>query len=423
VLLRELFLFEAKTTPTVSSDDSMEKYGRPFNHPEHLVFFKGARGTLEALQHIKEIAQGQTKGEHAVRRKWDGNPQIYWGRETKGGPLILVGHNQWSRGFKTDNQHDLADFILNKSGNVKTPEDFEKRKQFATNFSNLYPLFDAATPKDFVGFVYADNLFGVEPDRPKKLEPATKEYPQGIWTFCPNPLSDTCYHVDAASELGRRVAHAHVMVTAHGFFPEFGMPDRSQTPKDNFNEFNRTPGLIVQGPIFSENEGSVNSPAIELDPVDELIQYTKNHQAVIDGFLDSLPDADKNGIFYPFFNQKSNEHASGQGDFGSISGQDFIDWMTAKGKSPAKIKHIIAMTQAHPGGLDAILHLIKNIRNHKDELHNVAMAQPRKEIWDTNGEGHVRYPRLTGKNPHKFGATKWVPTTWAPGKKPAGAQQ
>jgi len=52
VLLRELFLREA----TAPVDDSMEKYGRPFNHPEHLVFFKGSNGTIEALNHFKEIA-------------------------------------------------------------------------------------------------------------------------------------------------------------------------------------------------------------------------------------------------------------------------------------------------------------------------------------------------------------------------------
>jgi hypothetical protein len=75
VLLRELFYKE--DTPV---DDSMEKYGRAFNHPEHLVFFKGSRGALEALQHFKEIATEQ-EGSTTVRGKWDGNPQVYWRSE------------------------------------------------------------------------------------------------------------------------------------------------------------------------------------------------------------------------------------------------------------------------------------------------------------------------------------------------------
>ena len=401
MLLRELFLREA----AAPADDSMEKYGRAFNHPEHLVFFKGAAGTLEALEHFKEIA-GEKKGATSVRRKWDGNPQVYWGREQANGPLILAGHNQWSRGVKAANQHDVYDFIANQSGNPKTPEEAEKRNQFAQNFANLYPLFDAATPADFVGFVYADALFGVDPGLDKYLDKPTKEYPSGFWSFAPNPKSNTIYHVDPDSELGKRVAAAKVMVVGHAKFDQFGADDRAQQPMDDFSEFNQTPGLIVQGPIYIEE-----APEIDMSAVDGMVEYTNTHAEVIDGFLASLPDPDKNGIFYPFFNQMSNLHAGGKQDFNSISGHTFISWMTQKGVSAKKQQHIINMVQEHPGGLDAILHLIKGIRNMKDQVDAAIKQQPRKEIWDTNGEGHVRYPQ--GKQ--KYGPIKIVPTTWAPG--------
>jgi hypothetical protein len=403
VLLRELFFNEAKAP---ADDDSMEKYGRPFNHPEHLVFFKGSRGTLEALGHFKEIAD-EKEGGTTVRRKWDGNPQVYWGREKKNGPLILAGHNQWSRGVKATSQHDVYDFIANQSGNAKTPEEQKQRQQFATNFANLYPLFDAATPKDFVGFVYADNLFGVEPNNPKQLEKPTKEYPQGIWTFCPNPISKTCYHVDAGSELGQRIAKAQVMVVGHATFDTFGAADREQQPMDDFSMFNATPGLIVQGPIYTDT-----APEIDSSPIDEMISYVDEHGSAVDNFLDSLPDPDKNGIFYPFFNQMSNLHAQGKQDFGSISGKTFIDWMQKKGVSGKKQQHIVDMIQQHPGGLDAIFFLIKGIRNMKDQIDAGIRQQPRKEIWDTNSEGHVRY----AQKHHKYGNIKIVPTTWVPGR-------
>jgi len=409
VLLRELFFRES----TKAADDSMEKYGRPFNHPEHLVFFKGVSGTLEALNHFKEIATEQA-GKTTLRRKWDGNPQVYWGREEVNGPLILAGHNQWSRGVKSASPDSVYDFIANQSGNPKTPEDARKRQEFATNFSNLYPLFDAATPADFVGFVYADSLYGVDPALPKRFMPAGKDlsttaedHPEGTWTFAPNPKSKTAYHVDAGSDLGQRIAQAQVMIVGHATFPSFGASDREQEPKDSFEEFNGTAGLIVQGPIYTdEAPGEFDTGA-----VDEMITYAEEHQAVIDGFMGSLPDPDKNGIFYPFFNQMSNLHASGKQDFASITGATFTNWMTQKGVSQKKQDHIIAMTQEHPGGLDAILFLIKGIRNMKDQVDAATKQQPRKEIWDTDGEGHVRYPQKH----HKYGPIKIVPTTWAPG--------
>lgn len=402
MLLRELFYREAKES---TNDDSMEKYGRPFNHPEHLVFFKGTAGTLEALNHFKEIA-GEQPGKTTIRRKWDGNPQVYWGREEEGGPLILAGHNQWSKGVKAHSPEEVHDFILNQSGNPKTPEEFKARENFAQNFANLYPLFDAATPQDFVGFVYADSLYGVDPSLNKKLDAATPEYPKGIWTFCPNPKSKTCYHVDASSELGQRIAQAKVMVVGHAKFDTFGAPDRAQQPLDDFEIFNQTPGLIVQGPIYTDT-----APEVDLTPVDEMIEYASEHGPTIDAFMSSLPDPDKNGIFYPFFNQMSNLHAAGKQDFASITGDTFTNWMQTKGVSAKKQQHIINMIQAHPGGLDAIFFLIKGIRNMKDQLDAAFKQQPRKEIWDSHGEGHVRYPQKH----HKYGPIKIVPTSWAPG--------
>ena len=55
------------------------KLGRAFNHLEDLVFFYGSAGTIEALEHLKDM--NTADGSNSVRMKWDGNPQIYWGRE------------------------------------------------------------------------------------------------------------------------------------------------------------------------------------------------------------------------------------------------------------------------------------------------------------------------------------------------------
>ena len=407
MLLRELFAFTEAKKQKATDDDSMDRYGRPFNHPEHFVFFKGQRGTLEQLNNFKEIVD-EKPGSTSLRRKWDGNPQVYWGREVKNGPLILVGHNQWSRGVKAESPKEIVDFIVNQSGTAKSPEDLAKRNQFAQNFANLYPLFDAATPKNFVGFVYADALYGVDPLLNKRLDDGGADYPKGIYTFCPNPRSKTCYHVDAGSELGNRIAQAKVMVVGHGYFPTFGMDDASQEPLDDFEMFNNSPGLIVQGPIYTETAPEVDRSV--LDEVDQAIQYSEQYGSTIDNFLDSLPDADKNGIFYPFFNQMSREHATGQRNFADLSGHDFMEWMKKKGVSASKQKHIVNMVQEHPGGLDAIFFLIKEIRDIKDAIDASIKSQPRREIWDTNGEGHVRYPQKH----HKFGAVKYVPTTWVP---------
>lgn len=407
MLLRELFFTENKGL--VGDEVNMEKYGRPFNHPEHLVFFAGSKGTLEALNHFKEIAVEQP-GETSVRGKWDGNPQVYWGREEANGPLILVGHNQWGRGVPARSQEEVYDFIANQSGKAKTPEEQKQRQAFATNFSNLYPLFDAATPADFVGFVYADSLFGVDPALGKQLV-EMDGYPEGVWTFAPNPKSRTRYYVDAESDLGKRIAQADVMVVGHAYFPTFGAPDRTQQPLDDFEMFNQTTGLIVQGPVYTSSGTGLDTGNVD-KIIDRVTNEVKGIGPKIDAFIRSLPDADKNGVFYPFFNAMSNLHASNEQAFDSITSDTFTDWMAKKGISPNKQNHIVDMIKMHPGAFDGMLQLIKDIRNMKDEVYAAYKSQGKPEIWDSDGEGYVRYAQ---KDKHKYGNIKLVPTTWAPG--------
>lgn len=380
--LRELF--------TESTETVKKKLGRAFNHLEDLVFFYGVDGTIEALEHVKEIATQE--GSESIRMKWDGNPQIYWGRETANGPLILAGHNGWSRGAKTDNPEAVKDFIANKSGTPKTDEERKQREEFATKFASLYPAFDAATPKDFVGFVYADALFLNRPD-----------LKDGVYTFCPNPKSQTCYHVRSDSELGKRIAYADVMVVGHAYFPQFGMDDSDQEPLDDFDQFNANPKLIVQGPIYNKKSVSVDTKMI-----DNIEGYAQQHAEQIEGFLsDTAGLSDLKNIFYTYVNQTAKAK-----QLSNLGLQNFNAWLEKSKVSAGKQEKIQAKIEAHPNAVDAIFSLVKQIQSMKNQI----LAQVEGEqgdIWDTNGEGRVRY---AGPE-KKFGNVKLVNRDqWTPGE-------
>lgn len=379
--LRELF---------TESADTVKKLGRAFNHLEDLVFFYGIDGTIEALEHVKEIATQE--GAESVRMKWDGNPQIYWGRETKNGPLILSGHNGWARGAKTDNPEAVKDFIANKSGTPKTPEEKQQREAFASKFASLYPAFDAATPKDFVGFVYADALFL---DRP--------ELKDGIYTFCPNPKSKTCYHVRGESELGKKIAGADVMVVGHAYFPEFGMDDSEQKPLDSFDQFNANPKLIVQGPIYNKKPVSVDT-----DSIDNIEQFAQQHAAEIEGFLaDTAGLSDLKNIFYTYVNQTARAK-----QLANLGSQHFNAWLENSKVSAGKREKIQSKMAAHPKAVDSIFLLVKQIQSMKNEILKQVEGE-QGDIWDTEGEGRVRYAGAE----KKFGNVKLVNRDqWTPGE-------
>lgn len=378
--LRELFMETA----------APKQLGRAFNHLEDLVFFYGSEGTMEALEHIKDFATEQ--GAQSIRMKWDGNPQIYWGRETKNGPLILAGHNGWARGAKSTSPAEVKDFIANKSGQPKTDEERQQREQFAEKFASLYPLFDAATPKDFVGFVYADGLFLDKPQLDS----------EGVYNFCPNPKSQTCYHVRKDSELGKRIEKARVMVVGHAEFEQFGAPDTDQKPKDSFEEFNGTDELIVLGPVYNKKPISIN-----INNVNEVEQYLNKHANQIDGFLQPQAGlSDLKEIFYKFVNQTAKAK-----QLDNISGNMFFNWLTTSKVSQPKQDKIQALSKQYNNAIDAIFTLVKMIQNMKDEIIDQIEGE-QGDIWDTQGEGRVRYG--TGK---KFGNVKLVPRKrWTPGE-------
>ena len=367
-----------------------KKLGRAFNHLEDLVFFHGSAGTMEALEHIKEIAT--EAGAKSVRMKWDGNPQIYWGRAQAGGPLILAGHNGWSRGAATDNPEELEDFIANKSGKPKTPEEYQGRLKFARQFASLYPLFDRATPKDFEGFVYADGLFLTRPQIDQ----------EGNYSFCPNPNSQTCYHVNPVSDLGRRIERAQVMVVGHAFFPEFGMDDSDQQPIDDFSQFNTTPELIVQGPVYNSQPVEVNEQAIE-----EVEAYLQQHSQQIDSFLQETPGlGDLKNILYTYVNQTAKAKA-----LDNLGEAQFFNWLETSKVSTNKQSKIKELAASNKNALAAIFELVRQIMSLKDTVIAQIEQGEKGEIWDTQGEGRVRYAPQ-GK---QFGNVKLVPRKrWTP---------
>jgi len=366
-----------------------KQLGRAFNHLEDLVFFQGSAGTMEALDHIKDFASKE--GAESIRMKWDGNPQIYWGRETKGGPLLLGGHNGWSKGAKTSSPEEIKDFIVNKSGSPKTPDEVKARQQFADQFANLYNYFDKGTPRDFVGFVYADGLFLQRPAVDK----------EGVYTFCPNPKSQTCYHVRKNSELGKRISNADVMVVGHAYFPQWGMPDSAQKPISDFSQFNGNSKLVVLGPIYNSKPVAIDTTAVA-----NVEKYLAQHAQQIDAFLsDAAGLSDLKNIIYTYVNQTAKAKA-----LDSLGAKSFNNWLTTSKVSPGKQQKIQEKTTANPQALEAVFTLVKMIQDMKDQIIDQIEGE-QGDIWDTHGEGRVRYAGQ-GK---QYGNVKLVPRKrWTP---------
>lgn len=374
-------LFEVASTRPLLLE---KKLGRVFNHLEDLVFFYGTKGAMEAIQHLREVAT--EKGSKTIRMKWDGKPTVYWGREEAGGPLVVTGSNGWSRGMKTTNPKDIYDFIAKGSGKP-SPE----RDLFGKNLASLHPLLDAATPQDYTGFVYGDLMYFQRPELDK----------QGVYNFCPNEYSGTCYHVRKDSELGQRISKSQAMIVGHAEFDTFGQPQEEQRPIDDFSTFNSTDGIIVLGPVYNQKPVKVDTKEI-----DKAEKFVRQHGASIDRFLEPIKGlADLKEIIYRFVNQISKAQRLDE-----LSGKLFYEWLADSKVSKPKQEKIAMLDKEQGGIINQIFELVKMLQDVKDTVIDQIEGQ-QADIWDTQGEGYVRY----GNDKKQFGNVKLVPRKrWQP---------
>tara|TARA_R110000796_G_scaffold60233_5_gene139145 strand:- start:759 stop:1901 length:1143 start_codon:yes stop_codon:yes gene_type:complete len=371
--------------------EAPKQLGRAFNHLEDLVFFYGSAGTIEALEHLKDM--NSAEGSNSVRMKWDGNPQIYWGR-INGAFIPPHGHAQWSKGVLPATGKDVADYIM-RTGKASTPEEIKNRQAFANQFASLAAMFEAATPAALDGkdtfFVYADALF--------LNKPALTD---GVYDFCPNPKSETCYHVSADSDLGKRITGADVMVVGHAYFTEHGQPDSAQIPIKDFSKFNANSKLIVLGPIYNVAPVKVDNTRI-----DQVENYIKQHATQVDTFLaGGAGIADLKNVIYTYVNQSAKAK-----QLDAVSTEHFTQWMASGKVSTGKMTKIVELSKQQNNALDAIFKTVRAIQILKDTVIDQIESGPKAEIWDTKGEGRVRY---AGDN-KQFGNVKFVPRKrWTP---------
>lgn len=240
------------------------KVGREYQHLEDLLIIDGSQGGLEAIELLEQIGAKP----QVVDFKWDGGASVFWGRDNKGN-FVFAPKNQWNKGLALDKE-GLASEIEN-TGRMRKGEDPEAfkagRKQLADKYRKIFSIFEAATPKNFRGWLNGDIMF-----ESKQLQDEN-----GNYVFTPNKVT---YTVSEDGLFGK-MPTAEVFVVVHGIVPAAFGADVSANlkpiKKDAVMAFNRTPELIVlptQKPKMKpldtsgldkvKNNISANSKAIDL---------------------------------------------------------------------------------------------------------------------------------------------------------------
>lgn len=307
-----------------------KKVGREFNHLEDLVFTEPG-GANKAIKILKDLSSPAKK----IAIKWDGNPTVYWGRD-EDGTFRMVGKNNWGREEgKSSSPEELAAFI-NSRGKGE-----EWRAKFAGDMAAMWSVFEEATPTDFRGYVYGDILF--HPGKPY-------EGADGRISFTPN---QTTYSVKVGSPEYQKLVKAKIAVAAHQLFDYFG--DKSGKPFDKPELFDTSPALAVYGQTYVSHR-----PAVNADNLGKIAKLASS-QSAIDKLLTPVPGMGylQNEI-YSFVNAQSKAK-----QLDNINTEAF---MAFEQKTPAKASKIEAHSNAHPGAMDALFELVREIMAAKNEV-------------------------------------------------------
>ena len=351
------------------------KVGREYNHVEDLVFIDGSAGANKAADILEKL--GSDSGDVAI--KWDGNPTIYWGREPNG-EFVLVGKNGWGRN-KSTSAEDLANFIKNSGKGVEAEP---WRADFGAEMSEVFNLMQAATPKDFRGYVYGDLLYS-----PRKPFSTT----DGAVEFEPNKVK---YTVDTNSELGKRIANSKVGVVVHTKFDEWG--GKSGTPIKDVGELN-SQDAVVLGQTYVTHQPEVNT-----DEVNEIRAMVQKYGKVIDQFLAPVAGlSDMKNIIYTYVNQMTRSRQLDNLENG------FFDWLKGSKVSANKQAKIADMNERMPKALPATFALVKKVMTVKDhiidQLDDADADVKATTAGEKGGEGYVALGSKTKLVPR----TRWQP--------------
>jgi hypothetical protein len=331
-------------------------------HLEDYVFRNGSAGIKKALNIVKEVVANTPK---TTTAKWDGKPALIFGRDSNGTFILTdvaaftaVGYNGLFASPKQVLKHLAArDAEARAQGKKAT-----RVQDLGPIYVKLWPMLDAAVPKNYRGFVHGDLLYTQTPP----LE-------AGNYVFKPNTIE---YKIPAASDVGRRIGNSEVGIAMHTRYAEPGAP---KEPIGSMDQFKKVPGLLLLEPVYAKENVRPNSQMLA-----QLRDIYRNHGSDIDQLfnpaeLSALKITDLPKLCIDYINSRV-----GVGFDNLLAG--FGPWLQQSPKiTPGKFARITEYLQSPRSNLDGmaaaftawgLLHDVK-----MDVLQQLDLQHPGQEGW------------------------------------------
>jgi len=203
-------------------------------HLEDYVFRNGSAGIKKAMDIVRHTAADTGK---TTTVKWDGKPALIFGRDANGTFILTDVSGFTARGYNglfTSPRQVRQHLAARDADAAALGKSATRVQDLAPIYDRLWPLLDAAVPKNYRGFVQGDLLYMSTPP----LE-------AGNYVFTPNTIE---YKIPARSDVGQRIGASEVGIAMHTRYAE---PGAAKEPIGNV-KFNPVPGLLLLEPVYAK---------------------------------------------------------------------------------------------------------------------------------------------------------------------------
>lgn len=332
---------------------------------EDKVIQKGVRGIDEVLDVINDASEKTSK---YVTVKWDGKPAIIFGRKPTG-EFVLTdksGLNAVGYDGQATSVDQIASIMKRRDAADLARGKKVSRDRLVSTYKDIWPYFEAATPKEFRGFVMGDLIY--YPQNPYKEV-------SGNYVFTPNTME---YRIPMNSDLGEKISGTKVGIALH---TQLADANANKAPIDfDINKmFIPVDGLMIASPTVKTLQNVIPDPKL----VKEIKSIRNTYGKEIDQLLNPNDLRTMKITNLPTLMENFINSLVGT-DFSRATPAEFGKWLESH-VTPSKFQNIVEYLnspKSNTTGMSAVFtvwNLLYQLKT--DLLRQLDAQQPGQEGW------------------------------------------
>ena len=330
-------------------------------HVEDFAIWHGSQGIAKSIKTLKDL---ETSPDN-ITVKWDGSPAVIFGRN-ENGEFVLTDKSGFSaKGYdgKVTSKEEMSSMFLRRG--KEAPD--ANRKAFVKKMTNIWDIYEQATPENFRGYVHGDLLYFTTPG-----------VDDGHYEFTPNIVT---YRVKQKSDIGKQIAQSQSGVVLHAKIELDGSKSKVDASELNAGR------LLIMPPVTV-----TQAPKVEADNLDKVTAFARQNASKIDSLLeDEFLKSNKLGSFKQALYKYVNTMTKARKLDNLVS--DWGQWLANEKMSEPMRERMANHVNNNADGMKALFTVITNLMTVKNDIiGQLDSAEADVEAYtagERGGEGYV----------------------------------